>query len=423
MSFPILHEFNLERKANIVDFHGWQMPVSYEGIREEYKATREKASIFDVSHMGRWFFSGKNAMAFLDHLTTNDLSSLKDGKALYTTLLNEDGGIIDDLVIYKFNPERFLLINNAGNHDTVTEWFRQQSHEDIIMEDVTAKLAQIAIQGPLAKDLVNKYLGLKETLSYFSFCEISFNNENYGTVAKRTSSRLRRTNDRSVLRVHEDHEDDENAEIGVRQQCHYIVSATGYTGEAGYEIYAKPSLLIKLVEDLCNHSELVPAGLGARDILRLEAGYCLHGNDIDDLTTPYEAGLDWIVKIAKENFIGKSNCTRQNKILKGLLFSVSEKIIPRAGTKVYDDEEREIGVITSGTFSFILDRAIALVYLTDPMIIKSIISNKTDITTKINLEKVSIKVRKDIFSASIVEPWFYRNIRGKEIQDLEAIQK
>jgi aminomethyltransferase len=381
MSFPILHEFNLERKANIVDFHGWQMPVSYQGIREEYKATREKASIFDVSHMGRWFFSGKNAMAFLDYLTTNDLSSLKDGKAIYTTLLNEEGGIIDDLVIYKFNPERFLLINNAGNHDTVTEWFRLQSHENITMEDVTAKLAQIAIQGPLAKDLVNKYLGLKETLSYFSFREISFNNENY------------------------------------------IVSATGYTGEAGYEIYAKPSLLIKLVKDLCSHSELVPAGLGARDVLRLEAGYCLHGNDIDDLTTPYEAGLDWIVKITKENFIGKSNCTRQNKILRGLLFPVSEKIIPRAGTKVYDEEEREIGVITSGTFSFILDRAIALVYLTDPMIIKSIISNKTDITSKINLKKVSIKVRKDIFSASIVEPWFYRNIRGKEIQHLEAIQK
>jgi aminomethyltransferase len=381
MSFPILHEFNLERKANIVDFHGWQMPVSYEGIREEYKATREKASVFDVSHMGRWFFSGKNAMAFLDYLTTNDLSSLKDGKAIYTTLLNEEGGIIDDLVIYKFNPERFLLINNAGNHDTVTDWFWLQSYEDIIMEDITAKLAQIAIQGPLAKDLVNKYLGLKETLSYFSFREISFNNENY------------------------------------------IVSATGYTGEAGYEIYAKPSLLIKLVEDLCKHSELVPAGLGARDVLRLEAGYCLHGNDIDDLTTPYEAGLDWIVKITKENFIGKSNCTRQNKILRGLLFPVSEKIIPRAGTKVYDEEEREIGVITSGTFSFILDRAIALVYLTDPMIIKSIISNKTDITSKINLKKVSIKVRKDIFSASIVEPWFYRNIRGKEIQHLEAIQK
>jgi aminomethyltransferase len=399
MSFPILHEFNIERKANIVDFHGWQMPVSYEGIREEYKATREKASIFDVSHMGRWFFSGKDAMAFLDYLTTNDLSSLKDGKALYTTLLNEDGGIIDDLVIYKFNPERFLLINNAGNHDTVTDWFRLQYNklksresasgnaevkdyeQSYVMEDVTSKLAQIAIQGPLAKDLVNDYLGLKEKLSYFSFREISFNNENY------------------------------------------IVSATGYTGEAGYEIYAKPSLLIKLVKDLCNHSELVPAGLGARDVLRLEAGYCLHGNDIDDLTTPYEAGLDWIVKITKENFIGKSNCTRQDKILRGLLFSVSEKIIPRAGTKVYDEEEREIGVITSGTFSFILDRAIALVYLTDPAIIKSIISNKTDITTKINLKKVSIKVRKDIFSASIVEPWFYRNIRGKEIQDLEAIQK
>jgi len=399
MSFPILHEFNLERKANIVDFHGWQMPVSYEGIREEYKATREKASVFDVSHMGRWFFSGKNAMAFLDYLTTNDLSSLKDGKAIYTTLLNEEGGIIDDLVIYKFNPERFLLINNAGNHDTVTEWFRlqhdklksaestlknveikdyEQSDKDITIEDITTKLAQIAVQGPLAKDLVNEYLGLKDKLSYFSFREISLNNENY------------------------------------------IVSATGYTGEAGYEIYAKPSLLIKLVEDLCSHSELVPAGLGARDVLRLEAGYCLHGNDIDDLTTPYEADLDWIVKITKENFIGKSNCTRQKKILKGLLFSISEKIIPRTGTKVYDDEEREIGVITSGTFSFILGRAIALVYLTDPMIIKSIISNKT---TKINLKKVSIKVRKDIFSASIVEPWFYRNIRGKEIQDLEAIQK
>ena len=394
MNFPILHEFNLEKKANIVDFHGWQMPVSYEGIREEYKATREKASVFDVSHMGRWLFSGKSAMIFLNYLSTNDLSTLKNEKALYTTLLNEDGGIIDDLIIYKFNPERFLLINNAGNHKSVSNWFQLQhtklkstesplkiSSEDVQMEDVTTKLAQIAIQGPLAKSLIDEYLGLKEKLPYFSFREISFNNEDY------------------------------------------IVSATGYTGEAGYEIYAKPSLLVKLVRDLCSQTELSPAGLGARDILRLEAGYCLHGNDIDHLTTPYEAGLDWVVKITKENFIGKSNCTRQEKILQGLLFPISEKIIPRAGSKVYDDKEREIGIISSGTFSFILNRGIALVYLTDPSIIKSIISNKADIATKINLKKVSIKVRKDIFSASIIEPWFYRNIRGKEIQDLEAIQK
>lgn len=369
MKFPVLHELNLKLNANIVDFHGWQMPVFYSSILNEYNAVREKLAVFDVSHMGRFMFTGTAAEAFLDYLTTNNLRNLKAGKALYTCLLNHAAGIIDDLIIYKFNSEKFLLINNAGNHQAVSDWFAEQFLEfgenNIKYEDITAKIAQIAVQGPLAKALINNYFKLSEDIPYFSFRSIDFNGEEY------------------------------------------IISATGYTGEAGYEIYAKPDLIRNLVNDL---EPLVLAGLGARDVLRLEAGYCLHGNDISLDTNPYEASLDWVVKLDKD-FIGKEklleSLQRPKKKLVGLLFPVSERIIPRAGTKVYL-EEAEIGHISSGTFSFILNRGIALAYL-----------ENLSQPNFANLKRVSIKIRRDVFNADIIEPWFYRNIRGKEIQSSE----
>lgn len=308
MCFPILHEFNLAQGANIVDFYGWQMPISYTGIKEECEATRKSATVFDVSHMGRWIFKGSKAESFLNYLTTNDLSTLKDGKAIYTTMLNEAGGIIDDLVIYKLNPDLFLLINNAGNHETITQWFKQEylkaleddselniSASELTYEDISSQIGQIAIQGPFAQKITNEYFREvvknevpQEGIPYFTYSIIP-QNRSFADVLNGTA---------------------------------YVVSATGYTGEAGYEIYATPELLVKLVKDLCLANKIMPAGLGARDILRLEAGYCLHGNDIDDKTTPYEASLKWVVKLNKGNFIGKENCTRQNKFLRGLIFQI-----------------------------------------------------------------------------------------------------
>jgi len=392
MRFPILHEFNLAKGANIVNFHGWQMPISYVGIKEECEATRKSATIFDVSHMGRWLFRGAKSELFLNYLTTNDLSALKKGRAIYTTMLNEQGGIIDDLVIYKLDLDLFLLINNAGNHERVSDWFKQEylkalkadseiniSASDLSYEDISSKIGQIAIQGPLAKEITDEYFRAMikgeapyQKIPYFSHSILQEN----GHVAESFTELL---NGRA-----------------------YLISATGYTGEAGYEVYAKPEFLVKLVTELCLvNKNISPAGLGARDLLRLEAGYCLHGNDIDEETTPYEAGLDWVVKLNKGNFIGKESCTRQNKILRGLIFPENLKLIPRAHTEILNDANNSevVGIISSGAFSFTLKRAIALAYISDP-----------------NLKKVSIKIRKEIFSASIAEPWFYRNIRGTEIQ-------
>jgi aminomethyltransferase len=227
------------------------------------------------------------------------------------------------------------------------------------MIDVTETWGQIAVQGPKAKESLEELLGIGESLKYFGF----------GVV---------------------DYDDDD-----------IIVAATGYTGEQGYELYGEPEALMEIWEDLIEGYEAKPCGLGSRDLLRLEAGYCLHGNDIDAKTTPYEAGLDWVTKLDKEDFIGKSAASRRDKKLVGIAFPEAEKLIPRAHTKILDLAGKEIGEVTSGNFSQMLNRAIALAYI------------KPDYQDS----KVKVVIRNKEAEAQVGEAWFYRNIRGQETQD------
>ena len=353
---PISHSFNLAHSARCADFGGWQMPTFYSTIIQEHKACREHIGLFDVSHMGRWWVTGTQAQEFLNYLTTNDLRILAEGRSLYAAMLNDDGGIIDDLIIYKINTEKFLLVNNAGNHNIDSAWYYKQSPKfEVKLEDITPRWGQIAIQGPDAKAATEKLLGLESSLKYFNFREI------------------------------------------VYQEQDLIIAATGYTGEQGYELYGPPSLLMEIWMQLIDREKSMPCGLGSRDLLRLEAGYCLHGNDIDTETTPYEAGLDWVTKLEDHDFIGKAHVARKNKKLVGLAFPEGEKLIPRAHTIVTNQAGETIGEVTSGNFSHMLDRAIALAY----------------IHPDYKQEFVEIEIRGKKALALVGEPWFYRNIRGK----------
>ena len=329
----------------------------YTSIIEEHKACRENISLFDVSHMGRWLVSGNDSLKFLDHLVTNDISKLKEGRGIYAAMLNPEGGIIDDVIVYKISPEEFLLVNNAGNHEIDTYWYEEQIENfDVEMIDVTETWGQIAVQGPKAKTSLEELLGIGESLKYFGF----------GVV---------------------DYDDND-----------IIVAATGYTGEQGYELYGDPEALMEIWQDLIDDYGAQACGLGSRDLLRLEAGYCLHGNDIDTKTTPYEAGLDWVTKLDKQDFIGKAAASRCDKKLVGLAFPDGLKLIPRAHTKILDQAGNEIGEVTSGNFSQMLNRAIALAYI------------KPDYQES----QVKIVIRNKEAEAQVGEPWFYRNIRGQE---------
>jgi aminomethyltransferase len=365
---PISHEFNLAQGARLTDFNGWTMPVFYSSIIEEYKAVRASAGIFDVSHMGRWQVTGKDAQAFLDFIVTNDLHRLKAGRALYTCMLNEDGGIIDDLVIYKFDPEKFLVVNNAGNHEFDTRWYlhcagdykrKINGQADIKLEDITLSCGQIAVQGPRAKKTIEDMLQLPESLPYFSVREIS-------------------------------------------SPC-LILAATGYTGEPGYELYGGPDLLMNIWQDLVKVHHVKPCGLGARDLLRLEAGYRLHGHDISTDTSPREAGLAWTIAKNKTDFIGKSGAQRLNKKLCGLVFPEAEKVIPRSGMYVTDEQGSQIGSISSGNFSPMLNRAIALAYIdTD---------QSSELVNKLQMgSEVFLNIREKRFVAVLVESRFYKSL-------------
>ena len=360
MAQPITHSYNLEVKAHIENFHGWEMPISYSGIVDEYLFTRESATLFDVSHMGRLLIDGKEASKYLDYLITNNVTKLKVQKALYCMLLNENGGIIDDLIIYKLEEEKYFVVCNAGNREQVIKHLKEHIiNFEANLIDLSESVAQIAIQGPKAKEILEKYLNLDQSIPYFNCKEINFKEEKL------------------------------------------LITATGYTGEKGYELYTKTDNLMKIWKDLLDLDEVKAAGLGARDLLRLEAGYCLHGNDINTETSPSEANLSWTVDYSKENFIGKEKSKRKNKILKGLIFPERKKLIARAGTQILNESGSIVGEITSGSYSQILDRAIALAYIND-----------LDLENGQELLLLSgIKAFKQSFS----DPWFYRNIKGKEI--------
>ncbi len=308
----------------MVDFEGWEMPVQYKSILDEHKVVRSAAGLFDVSHMGEVDVRGPQAAQFLDHLVTNDIKKLFPGRVLYTVMCYPTGGVVDDLLVYMRAENDFFLCINAGNVEKDIEWIKQQAAKfDVTVTDRSADYALLAMQGPAAAKILRTLTGAKlETLKYYHFVE--------GTVA------------------------------GV----HCLISRTGYTGEDGFELYHAAgdaeALANALLEAGAPHG-LELAGLGARDSLRLEAGYPLYGHEISAEVSPLTAGLGWVVKPEKGDFIGRSALEHELKhgsARRLIFFKTADRRIVRAGTSVVMLPERTVGFVVSGTLSPLLNVSI-----------------------------------------------------------------
>ena len=322
-----LFEAHRALNARLVEFGGWEMPVQYSGILEEHRAVRERAGLFDVSHMGEFRVEGPGALEFLNWLVPNDVSKLAVNQALYTQLCRPDGGTVDDLIIYRLGDERFMTVVNAGTLDKDWAWIEEHAsgRNDFTLTNISDETALIALQGPLA-------LTILQPLTETDLSAIGYYHCTPGTVA------------------------------GV--DC--LVSRTGYTGEDGFELYHSADRAVELWQALLaagSPQGLLPAGLGARDTLRLEAGYCLYGHELSDDITPLEAGLGWTVKLNKPvDFIGKQALADEKRDgLRRKLVGIElrERGIPRAGYPILR-EGRQIGELTSGTMCPTLGHAAGL---------------------------------------------------------------
>ncbi len=344
--------------AKMVPFAGFDMPVQYSGVTEEHFAVREKVGIFDVSHMGQIFVEGPAAKDLLQYVTTNNLDTLETGKAQYTCLPNGNGGIVDDLIIYKMADEKYFVVVNASNIEK--DWNHLVKHNENFgakLTNASDDMSLIAIQGPKATETLQKLTDINlADLPYYHFTE--------GTVA------------------------------GMQD---VIISNTGYTGSGGFEIYFRNEDAVKIWEALTEAGEefgLIPCGLASRDTLRLEKGFCLYGNDIDDTTSPLEAGLGWITKFDKD-FVDKERLAKQKEegITKKLVgFEMQERAIPRHDYPVVDAEGNVIGRVTSGTMSPMKSTGIGLAYVDKPHY-----KTGTDIFIQIRNKNVPAKVVKTPF--------------------------
>ena len=323
-----LYDRHVAAGAKLVDFAGWDMPIQYSGVVDEYQTVRTAAGLFDVSHMGRLTVEGSDAVKFLQQVTTTNPEPLAVGAAQYSMVCNPSGGIKDDIFIYRLAPTRFLVCVNASNREKIFSWFCAKAPQgDVRLEDESGYLAQIALQGPQSQQILR-------------------------TLCPDAADRLK---PRQCL---------ETAILG--QQG--VVSRTGYTGEVGYEFYLPASAAAATWDALMKAGAtagLKPCGLGSRDLLRLEVGYLLYGNDMDEQTTPLEAGAAFAVDLTKGDFIGRSVLIEQHdkgpaKKLVG--FELIEKGVPRHGMKVLADG-RDIGVVTSGNLSPRLQKGIGLASL------------------------------------------------------------
>ena len=327
-----LYQEHLKLGARLTPFAGYEMPVQYAGIIEEHLAVRHSAGLFDVSHMGEIFVRGPHAFDFVQHLVTNDAASLYDGRAMYTVMCREDGGIIDDLLVYKLSDDEYMLVVNAANRDKDWRWMIDNNPAKADFEDRSDDIGLIALQGPRSFEIAERLIG--ESIDDLKFYH-------FRALAPRAFF------------------DSEFA----------LVSYTGYTGERGVEIYCEAESAPAVWRALIEHGkefDLQPAGLGARDTLRIEAGYCLYGNDITEETNPLEAGLAWLTKLDKDEFIGKAaleQVQREGIRRKLVGLVMEERGIPRSGYPILDDDGAEIGTVTSGTQSPMLQQGIGLGYV------------------------------------------------------------
>lgn len=330
MKHTALNKVHKEAGAKMVEFADYEMPIEYTGIRDEHMTVRNAVGVFDVSHMGEFWVKGPKALDLIKKISSNDPSILKAGQAQYTCFPNGKGGIVDDFLVYCFGPEEYLMVVNASNIQKDWEWVSLQNEFGAELENVSDKMSQLAVQGPAALKTLQK---LTET----NLQEIKFYNFETGEMA------------------------------GIED---VIISATGYTGAGGFELYCKNEEVEKLWHAVFEAGEefgIKPVGLGARDTLRLEMGYCLYGNDIDDTTSPIEAGLGWITKFNNgRQFIDRDFLMMQkNEGVKRRLrgFVLLEKGIPRHGYDLVDSHGSVIGQVTSGTMSPVVKKGIGLGYI------------------------------------------------------------
>jgi aminomethyltransferase len=316
-----LYEAHVAAGARMVPFAGWEMPVQYSGVIDEVRAVRNAAGVFDVSHMGEVAVSGPAALAWLNSLTTNDVSRLLPGRAQYSLLLRPDSGILDDILIYQTGEEEYLVVVNASNTDKDLAWLRRRQVPGVEIQDVSDETALLAVQGPRALELLTP------------LADVPLGSmRRFGCVA--------------------------GSVAGIPA----LVARTGYTGEDGFELFTRevPLPLWRALLD----AGVKPCGLGARDVLRLEAGNVLYGHEIDEETAPLEAGLEWVVKPEKGAFLGSDALAERREPSRRLVGLVSDtRAIPRQGYPITQEDDT-LGVVTSGTFSPTLERPIGMGYVT-----------------------------------------------------------
>ena len=321
-----LYDAHVKAGARMVPFGGWEMPVQYTGVLDEHRTVRGAVGLFDVSHMGEFEVQGPQALAAVQRLTTNDAAALAVGQVQYSLLCREDGGIVDDLTLYRLAPDRFMLTVNAANIDGDWRWVTRQAGGGD-WRDVSAETGLLAVQGPRAESLVGRLADVDVTaIRYYHFAR------------------------------------------GTLKGVPALLSRTGYTGEDGFELYCAADRVEALWHALmeAGHADgIAPIGLGARDTLRLEMRYALHGNDIDTTTHPLEAGLGWVVKPAKGDFIGRAaiEAVRAAGLRRRLVgFEMRERAVPRHGYRLLA-AEAEVGAVTSGSFSPSLEKGIGMGYV------------------------------------------------------------
>ncbi|WP_420399210.1 glycine cleavage system aminomethyltransferase GcvT [Flagellimonas sp.] len=360
MKSTALTETHIALGAKMVPFAGYNMPVSYEGVNVEHETVRKAVGVFDVSHMGEFLIEGPKALELIQKVSSNDATKLTVGKAQYSCMPNETGGVVDDLIIYGVKEETYLLVVNASNIEK--DWNHISKYNESIgaaMKNISDDYSLLAIQGPKAVEAM-------QSLSSIDLSEIKFYNFVVGDFA------------------------------GIN---HVIISATGYTGSGGFEIYCKNSEVQQVWDKVLEAGSdfgIKPIGLAARDTLRLEMGYCLYGNDIDDTTSPLEAGLGWITKFTKD-FVNSEALAAQKEAgvaRKLIAFELQERGIPRQGYAIVDADGNEIGKVTSGTMSPSLSKGIGLGYVP---------KEHSQVDTEIY-----IQIRKAQVKASIVKLPFYK---------------
>ncbi len=330
MKKTAFYNMHQEMGGKIVSFAGFEMPVQFEGVSIEHETVRKGLGVFDVSHMGEFWVKGPNALEFVQWVTSNDASKLFDGKVQYSCFPNGQGGIIDDLLVYKMNDETYLLVVNAANIDKDWAWVNKNNKTDAILTNASDETSQLAVQGPMALRAMQKLTDTQITdMEYYTFKYLTF--------------------------------------AGIEN---VLLSTTGYTGSGGCEIYCdnKDAVHIyKAVLEAGAEFGIKPIGLAARDTLRLEMGFCLYGNDIDDTTSPIEANLGWITKFTDaKNFIDKELLLKQKQegVSRKLVgFEMIDKGIPRHGYDIVDADKNKIGIVTSGTMGPSVKQGVGMGYV------------------------------------------------------------